>query len=221
MLRVHQRSPAVKQADSQGWGGGHELGLGSWVDLGEESARPKAGHHGAWGQHRAPWPPLPIQRPPSETAMRPRLPPPPTKSVALPTGPSGVGFWWKRGEWREERVRAPSSQASAQGPPPVSLRGGAAVWQPAVPSAHLRCANQWLGLGPWGPGVAAGTPPHGPPPRSPSVSPQVSCSYVGCGESFADHSTLHAQVSVGPELRPQLQLPPGSTRLSGPRRLCV
>ncbi|KAF5928144.1 hypothetical protein HPG69_011107 [Diceros bicornis minor] len=27
----------------------------------------------------------------------------------------------------------------------------------------------------------------------PSLSPQVACPYVGCGESFADHSTIHAQ----------------------------
>uniref|UniRef100_A0A287CVV1 Ubiquitin specific peptidase 20 n=1 Tax=Ictidomys tridecemlineatus TaxID=43179 RepID=A0A287CVV1_ICTTR len=25
---------------------------------------------------------------------------------------------------------------------------------------------------------------------------QVACPYVGCGESFADHSTIHAQVGV-------------------------
>ena len=160
--------------------------------------------------------------------MRPRLPPPPPKVWPCQLAHQEVGFWWKRGEWREEQVRAPSSQASAQGPPPVSLRGGAAVWRPAVPSAHLGCANWQPGLGPWGPGVAAGIPltawpclSSRPPARSPSISPQVSCSYVGCGESFADHSTLHAQVSVGPEVRPQLQPPPGSTRLSGPRRLCV
>ena len=113
------------------------------------------------GQHRAAWPPLPVQRPPSENGHEAQAPPAPTKTVALPTGPSGVGFWWKRGEWREEQVRAPSSQASAQGPPPVSLRGGAAVWRQAVPSAHPGCANRQPGLGPWGPRVAAGTPPHG------------------------------------------------------------
>lgn len=30
----------------------------------------------------------------------------------------------------------------------------------------------------------------------PLLSLQVSCPYVGCGESFADHSTVHAQVSL-------------------------
>lgn len=30
-----------------------------------------------------------------------------------------------------------------------------------------------------------------------ALSLQVTCPYVGCGESFADHSTIHAQVGVG------------------------
>uniref|UniRef100_A0A452RTU3 Ubiquitin carboxyl-terminal hydrolase n=1 Tax=Ursus americanus TaxID=9643 RepID=A0A452RTU3_URSAM len=41
------------------------------------------------------------------------------------------------------------------------------------------------------------TPPYSEdglaPILAPSLSPQVSCPYVGCGESFADHSTIHAQ----------------------------
>lgn len=104
------------------------------------------------------------------------------------------------------------------------------MWRPAMPSAHLGCANlcplpaagSWfLGV----PGDGGGdTPsqrgpvcPLGRPLRSPSFSPQVSCSYVGCGESFADHSTLHAQVSVvtgsvGPEVRqPRVQAPAPAT----------
>ena len=86
--------------------------------------------------------------------------------------------------------------------------------QTCVPSRRL-------GLGSWGcRGMVAGTPSwYGPvcpldyPLHSPSFSPQVSCSYVGCGESFADHSTLHAQVSVvagsmGPRVRqPRVQTP--------------
>lgn len=34
------------------------------------------------------------------------------------------------------------------------------------------------------------------PQASPFPSLQVACPYVGCGESFADHSTIHAQVSA-------------------------
>ena len=63
------------------------------------------------------------------------------------------------------------------------------------------------------------------PIHSPPLSPQVACPYVGCGESFADHSTIHAQVSVvagarvcrqagrQPRVQSPLQLPPCSISL--------
>lgn len=34
------------------------------------------------------------------------------------------------------------------------------------------------------------------PVHSHCLSSQVTCPYVGCGESFADHSSIHAQVGV-------------------------
>lgn len=59
--------------------------------------------------------------------------------------------------------------------------------------------------------------------HSSPLSSQVACPYVGCGESFADHSTIHAQVRVvagstalqsdSAEFKPQLQLPPSSIHL--------
>ena len=197
------------------------------MDLGEESVRPKAGHQGARGQHRAPRPPLPIQCPLSENGYEAQAPPAPDQKHGPANWPIRKwGFGGKEASGGGEGQDAQQPGLSAQGPLPISLGGAAAVWRPAVPSVHLGCANlcprpaagSWfLGV----PGDGGGdTPswcgpvcPLGHPLRSPSISPQVSCSYVGCGESFADHSTLHAQVSVvagsmGPKVRqPRVQTP--------------
>lgn len=40
------------------------------------------------------------------------------------------------------------------------------------------------------------------PVQSHGFSSQVTCPYVGCGESFADHSSIHAQVGVVASLLP-------------------
>lgn len=134
------------------------------MDLGEESVRPKAGHQGARGQHRAPRLPLPIQCPLSENGHEAQAPPAPDQKHGPANWPIRKwGFGGKGASGGGEGQGAQQPGLSAQGPPPILLRGGAAVWRPAVPSAHLGCANpaQRPGLGSWGcQGMAAGTPPH-------------------------------------------------------------
>lgn len=139
-----------------------------------------------------------------------------------------MGFWWKRGEWRGRGSGRPAARPLSPGPTAhLAQRRGGCVAASRAQRAPWVCkprpaAGSWfLGV----PGDGGGdTPsqrgpvcPLGRPLRSPSFSPQVSCSYVGCGESFADHSTLHAQVSVvagsvGPEVRqPRVQAPAPAT----------
>lgn len=105
-------------------------------------------------------------------------------------------------------------ESSGPGTLPASLRDKAIAGElegvPRVPACR---ASLWGGGG----GTAA-TPSWPAPTHAPPLS-QVSCPYVGCGESFADHSTIHAQVSggrgrgswsEGPELKAQPQPPPSS-----------
>lgn len=47
--------------------------------------------------------------------------------------------------------------------------------------------------------------PLGQPQSTLLPFPQVACPYVGCGESFADHSTIHAQVRVAAGARARRQ----------------
>lgn len=71
------------------------------------------------------------------------------------------------------------------------------------------------GSGGWRWGTLCWHRPLGQPEPTLLPSPQVACPYVGCGESFADHSTTHAQVSLvarssQPRVQTPLQLPPSS-----------
>lgn len=118
----------------------------------------------------------------------------------------------------------------AQGTLPVSLRGqGQLLWWPSLPSANFRgvnlCSCGWQSLDPlWNLWVEMGTRVHSAgtilsaSPNPLLLSPQVACPYVGCGESFADHSTTHAQVSVvaGSSQKAQIQIPASCLQLRLP-----
>ena len=198
------------------------------MDLGEESARPKAGHHGAQVSTGPPGRLCPFSVPRQKTAMRPRLPPPPQKLWPYQLAHQEWGFGGKGVSGGRSRSGRPAARPQPRAHRPSRSEAGRLCGGKPCPAHTSGVQTGSRALVPGVPGWQRGHPltawpclSSRPPARSPSISPQVSCSYVGCGESFADHSTLHAQVSVGPKVRPQLQPPPGSTRLSGPRRLCV
>lgn len=89
--------------------------------------------------------------------------------------------------------RASQATPPVSSPPDVSL-GCLRLCSSGVAEHVTRGSCPGSGVG-WGPCTTVSSrrfQPELPPP------PQVACPYVGCGESFADHSTLHAQVGAGP-----------------------
>lgn len=200
----------MKPSDSQGWGGGPPAG--PWELGGSREERRKAKGRSPRGTGIPLEPPatLPIQASPSESGHEAQAPPP-CKSVAPPTGPSGVGFWWKKGvSGGGERVRGAQQPGLSPGPTArLAERWGGCV----AASCAQRARVHKLVAGPWtlgSRGWQRGHPSWPPRPAPLPVSPQVSCSYVGCGESFADHSTLHLG-ECGPELQTPAPAAPSST----------
>ena len=132
----------MKQSNNQGGGWRPRAGPRELGGFGGGEQRPKAGHQGARGQHRAPRPPLPIQCPLSENDYEAQAPPAPEQKHGPANWPIRKwGFGGKEASGGGEGQDAQQPGLSAQGPPPISLGGGAAVWRPAVPSVHLGCAN--------------------------------------------------------------------------------